>query len=422
MPRYAQSNAGQIDASGIAGLGNFGQNALGMMLDQQQQDARMNLARRAQAADEAQAWAQNELERKQYEQQAEEQKKQQEAARQGKIMQLAQLSADGESFEKIAQYLLPDLSPLERDFGRTFADETSRVKKEKEKAAKEEKEAARVAGFIPGMVGGIANLPPDQRAQAIAGMGQQANLPPGVLDYTVQSELARKAEKDAAEAAKNARAAMKAGGAGGLNPNQQALQADRLRRTIRLEGAKWDEPMSQATGALKAQEGVTPGDTEGQRLADSAMLYGFARLLSPVGVLSDEDVRRALAQLPGALGSAQTVNRVLSGSGVMTPGERKAMRKALEGRMAAIGETRRKTRGYVEKQAKKFGLDPTDIVDPEGFGDVVSGKGTSTSAPAAPAPPSEAEYRMAKVRARKFLGREPTDTEIAEMLRIKLGQ
>jgi hypothetical protein len=276
---------------------------------------------------------------------------------------------------------------------------------------------------LPGLVAGPDDWARQQIAQwALATGRTEADLL-RELDAAERLDAQKRADFEAEQARKDARAAARAAGSGGgLNPNQQALEADRLRRTVRIEGAKWDEPMSQATGALKAQEGVPAGDVEAQRIADSAMLYGFARLLSPVGVLSDEDVRRTLAQLPGALGSVQTINRVLSGSGVMTPGERKAMRKSLESRMAAIGETRRNTRRYVEKQAKIFQLDPTAILDPEGFGDVVSGGTSGASPPAAAAPPSEVEYRKARVRARQFLGREPSDAEIRDMLRIKLGQ
>jgi hypothetical protein len=416
-----------IDMSGISGLGDSAMQAFNDILGQGRYDREMVLKNRMLAAEQANNAAQNQIRQQiaqQEQQQAEEQKASQ---RQGKIMQLAQVSKDGESFEKVAQYLLPDLTPLERDFGRTFADETSRVKREEKKAAEEAKEQATNRGFLQqGALDSFLAVPPDRRADAIAAAAPTYGLDPSVMGAAVQGIEARQArkaaEKAADEARKDARAAMKAGGAGGLNPNQQALQADRLRRTIRLEGAKWEEPMQQAAGALRAQEGVTAGDTEAQRLADAAMIRGYARILNPVGVLSDQDVAGTLAQLPGALGSSQTINRVLSGSGILTPGERKSMRKSLEGRMAAIGDKQRKTRAYAEKQAKKFGLDPADIVDPEGFGDVVTGKGTTTSAPAAPAPPSEAEYRKARVRARKFLERDPTEQEIMEMLKLKLGQ
>jgi hypothetical protein len=217
MPRYPQGGGGQIDMSGIAGLGDFGQNALGMVLAQQQQDAQMNLARRAQAAEEANAAAQNEIRRQiaqQEQQQAEEQKN---AQRQGKIMQLAQVSKDGESFEKVAQYLLPDLTPLERDFGRTFADETSRVKREEKKAAEEKEEQARNRGFLSqGGLDAFMAVPPDQRADAIAQRAPKYGMDPADLAFQVQGREEQLRRRDA----ERAEAAARSGGSGRMSVDE----------------------------------------------------------------------------------------------------------------------------------------------------------------------------------------------------------
>jgi hypothetical protein len=172
---------------GIAGMGQ-----LGSSFDRAREMADANAQRAAQ--------------QQQMAQQAAAQEEQRKAQQQGRLLELAQVVPDGETFMKLAPIMAPNLTPAELTGYATFADETSRIRKEEEKRVKAEKEASRVAGFIPGMTAGIANLPTDQRAAAIAGIGEQAQLPPGILDYTIQSELARKAEKAATEAAKNARA------------------------------------------------------------------------------------------------------------------------------------------------------------------------------------------------------------------------
>jgi hypothetical protein len=429
MPRYPQGGGGQIDMSGIAGLGEFGQNALGMVLAQQQQDAQMNLARRAQAAEEANAAAQNEIRRQIGEQEAEAAKKTQDAARQTKIMDLAKLSKDGESFEKVAQYLLPDLTPLERDFGRTFADETSRVKREKEKADKLEKEQSMNRGFLQqGGLDAFADIPRDQRSAALAARAPAFGMDPNTLGFVVEGLEAKrariKAEKVAEEAKKDARARIKASGGGGLSPKDRDITIDRIRRQYRMETGKFDEAFELGEGAISAQDDARGRGVADQRLADAALLRGYARVLNPIGVLSDKDVPGTIGELPGFAGSLQRTQRVMSGLSVLNEGERAYMRRDLERRLGRIGERRRNAAANAATRAKRAGIEPADVLDTPSFSGVSSGSGSTGGAPSpgAVTPPSESEYRIALVAARKLYNREPTEQEIMDMLKLKMGQ
>jgi hypothetical protein len=382
MPRYAQSNAGQIDASGIAGLGGFGQNALGMMLEQQQQDARMNLARRAQAADEAQAWAQNELRRKEAEQQQQQFDAQKAADRQGKIMQLAQLATDGESFEKIAQFLLPDMSPVERDFGRTFADETSRVKKEKEKAEKEEKEQSMLRGFVPGAVGGLANLPPDVQERAIQGMGQQTGLPPEILGLTVLSEKARLAEAKRKEEAANARAALRAGAtADNAAATREATQANRdITHTTQLR----KEFNGLSKDFLKQKDGYTRVLSSAKNptaAGDLALIFNYMKVLDPNSVVRESEFATAAAA--GAYGERIKgyVSKFTKGTPLSSAQRQDFVDRSNKLFHSAARNQRKLERRY-RQLGKKAGLDPTQTAT-----DFI-GKLYKTSGVDVPAPPT----------------------------------
>lgn len=158
MPRSPyQSNAGPIDTSGIAGLGDFGQDALRMMLGRQQEQEALNLRRSYQATQAANQAAQLELERQIAAKQSEEAEQAAKQQRQGKIIELAKLSRNADEFDALASMLFPDMDPVERNFGRTFADATTRVTKEKEKAA--EQQQARALYAQGGGINALAALP-----------------------------------------------------------------------------------------------------------------------------------------------------------------------------------------------------------------------------------------------------------------------
>jgi ribosomal protein L17 len=356
---FANSNAGSIDMSGIAGLGDAAARTFDDILAQGRYDREAVFRNRALAAENANAAAQREVQRQIADQQAQSAEQQRNAQRQGRLLELAQIVPDGDTFMKLAPIMAPDLSPAEAQGYAAFADVTSQRKKEAEKAAKEEKEQAMLRGFVPGMMGGLANLPPDVQQRAIAGLGEQAGLPQEVLGLTVLSEKARQAEADAKEAAANARADIRAGATrDNAAATREATQANRdITHTTQLR----KEFNGLSKDFLKQKDGYTRVLSSAKNptaAGDLALIFNYMKVLDPNSVVRESEFATAAAA--GSYGDrvAGYVKRIQNGQRLSDAQRADFIDRSNKLFHDAARNQRKLERRY-RKLGKQAGLDPS---------------------------------------------------------------
>jgi hypothetical protein len=325
---------------GIAGMGQLGS----------------SFDRARQMADEN---ADRQMQQQQMAQQAAAQEEQRKAQQQGRLLELAQVVPDGETFMKLAPIMAPNLTPAELTGYATFADETSRIRKEAEKKAEAEKEQSMLRGFVPGAVGGLANLPPDVQERAIQGMGQQTGLPPEILGLTVLSEKARQQEKAAKEEAANARASMRAGASlENAAATREATQANRdithttqLRKEFNGLSKDFLKQKDGYTRVLSAAKNPTPA-------GDLALIFNYMKVLDPNSVVRESEFATAAAS--GSLGDRIKVayEKVASGQR-LSPAQRSDFVDRSNKLFHDAARNQRKLERRYRQLGKKAGLDPS---------------------------------------------------------------
>jgi ribosomal protein L17 len=303
--------------------------------------------------------ADRQMQQQQMAQQAAAQEEQRKAQQQGRLLELAQVVPDGETFMKLAPIMAPGLTPAELTGYATFADETSRLRKEEEKRVKAEKEQSMLRGFVPGAMGGLANLPPDAQQQALQGLGQQTGLPPEILGLTVLSEKARQQEKAAKEEAANARANMRAGASlENAAATREATQANRdITHTTQLR----KEFNGLSKDFLKQKDGYTRVLSSAKNptaAGDLALIFNYMKVLDPNSVVRESEFATAAAA--GSYGDrvAGYVKRIQSGQRLSDAQRKDFVDRSNKLFHDAARQQRKLERRY-RQLGKKAGLDPT---------------------------------------------------------------
>jgi hypothetical protein len=232
----------------------------------------------------------------------------------------------------------------------------------------------------------------------------------------------KRADYEADQARRDARAAKRAvgSGSGELSPDKKDQAINRISLGYKRDIGDTEEPWEMGRGAIAAQDAarLTGADSD-RRLADAALLRGYARALNPKGPMSDEDAAAVVGRLPGVAGTAQSFSKVLLGSGVLTDSDRKFIRADMERRLDRIGKKRENAAARARRRATALGIDPSDVIDePEPPRNARPGPSEGVDPNAEP---NDSEIRVARVKARKTLGREPTPTEILNQVRINRG-
>jgi hypothetical protein len=372
----------------------------------------------------AQARAEQDRAERSLQQQMAERDQAQQQADENRFIQLAQAGIDLDA----ADSLTPRKRPALYAVGEQIQKQQREAKKLEEEQAQQRMNRGGWSTALPGLVA----MDDAEARRQLEGTGpQRYGRPlPDLLAELAAAEAMdtrKRADYEADQARRDARANRRAQGAGGsgLTPAQEADAELKLRDQYVQEVRPVLDAVGQAHSAIQVSaQPVTAGSE--QIIRDTALVNAYARMLQSVGVLTDRDIDRAAGRIPGVIGSAQQFFSLATEGSTLDEGRRKEILINLR-KLARFGETRAKdTEGFLARNAKKRGLKPEDVFT-KGLMDVPSGEsGAAPVGPPPPAPgpvpagvPDQEAYRKARVGARKFLGREPTDEEVVQLMRMR---
>lgn len=384
----------------------------GYQLGDQQRLAFAQAQARAEAARRDQELKQQMAERDQIAQQSDE----------DRFLKLVQAGVDIDA----ADSLTPKKRPAFYEVGAAVKKQQSELEKQAKLESEQKMNRGGWSTLLPGLV---AMDDAEARRQLEQNGQERFGRPLGDLLAELAAAEALDAQKrreyESDQARRDARANRRAASGGGneRSPIDEANDELKLRKQWSQEVRPVLEAVGQAHSAIKVSAKPVASGTE-QIIRDQALVNAYARMLQSVGVLTDRDIDRAAGRIPGVIGSAQQFFALATEGSTLDEGRRKEILSNLR-QLSRFSEKRaRDTEGFLAKNAKKRGLNPADIFS-EGLLDVPADTAPAGDVPAMgpPAPvPSESEYRVNRVRARQFLGREPTDEEIRDLMRMRMGQ
>jgi hypothetical protein len=364
---YGGGGGRSVDTSAIDQLGDTAMREFQNIVLLTQREKEMNLARRQQAAYEAQQRAEMAQEAQRMKWEREDQYKAMEQADADRAIQLVtEVGLDPYAAAALAPRMPGNMMPL--------LDALAKRRKDQEKAAQAAEEQQTNRGLLA--QSDIGSLP----QESVPGLAGAAGINPDVLLALVEAKRRSDASKIAAEEAKwernearkDARARVRGSG-GGIPVDEKRLRAqadDELK--LRKQWVAEVKPIFEATGNARsalavADQPVTTGTA--QIIRDNNLVNAYAKLLQRVGIVTDLDYNRAAGNVPGVLGSAQQFITLATSGSTLDGPRREEIKKNMR-LLARYAERRAKdSQSFIARNARKRGLDPDDIFSEDLIGE-----------------------------------------------------